>query len=121
MIIGCLKCRKMEKVREFFDRFKEKDVVIWNVMIFGYVSCGFFKEVLSIFKEMRDVGEYLDVVMVLSLLFVCVDLGDFEIGRRIYFYVLEMVSVSRLMYIGIFVWNVLIDMYAKCGSIDSVI
>ncbi|CAF2346490.1 unnamed protein product [Brassica napus] len=121
MITGCLKCREMEKARELFDRFKEKDVVTWNAMISGYVSCGFPKEALSIFKEMRDAGEHPDVVTVLSLLSACADLGDSETGKRIHLYVLETASVSRSMYIGTPVWNALIDMYAKCGSIDSAI
>ncbi|CAA7031324.1 unnamed protein product [Microthlaspi erraticum] len=121
MITGCLKCKEMDKARELFDRFAEKDVVTWNAMISGYVNCGYSKEALSIFKEMRDAGEHPDVVTILSLLSACAELGDSETGKRLHLYILETASVSRSMYVGTPVWNALIDMYAKCGRIDSAI
>lgn len=121
MITGCLKCKEMDKARELFDKFTEKDVVTWNAMISGYVNCGYSKEALSIFKEMRDAGEHPDVVTILSLLSACAELGDSETGKRLHLYILETASVSISMYVGTPIWNALIDMYAKCGSIVSAI
>lgn len=121
MITGCLKCREMDTARELFDRFTDKDVVTWNAMISGYVNCGYPKEALSIFKEMRDAGEHPDVVTILSLLSACADLGDSETGKRLHLYILETASVSSSKYVGTPIWNALIDMYAKCGSIDRAI
>ncbi|CDY11719.1 BnaC06g13270D [Brassica napus] len=124
LILFHANCGDLGIASELFDdsaKAHKKDVVTWNAMISGYVSCGFPKEALSIFKEMRDAGEHPDVVTVLSLLSACADLGDSETGKRIHLYVLETASVSRSMYIGTPVWNALIDMYAKCGSIDSAI
>ncbi|KAG7602327.1 Pentatricopeptide repeat-containing protein [Arabidopsis thaliana] len=121
MITGCLKCKEMESARELFDRFTEKDVVTWNAMISGYVNCGYPKEALSIFKEMRDAGEHPDVVTILSLLSACAVLGDLETGKRLHIYILETASVSSSIYVGTPIWNALIDMYAKCGSIDRAI
>lgn len=121
MITGCLKCKEMDKARELFDKFTEKDVVTWNAMISGYVNCGYPKEALSVFKEMRDAGEHPDVVTILSLLSACAELGDSETGKRLHLYILETAAVSRSVYVGTPIWNALIDMYAKCGSIDSAI
>ncbi|ESQ41503.1 hypothetical protein EUTSA_v10015396mg [Eutrema salsugineum] len=121
MITGCLKCREMDRARELFDKFTEKDVVTWNAMISGYVNCGYPKEALSIFKEMRDASEHPDVVTILSLLSACADLGDSETGKRIHLYILETDSVSSSIHLGTPIWNALIDMYAKCGSIESAI
>ncbi|CAN8299967.1 unnamed protein product [Cochlearia groenlandica] len=121
MITGCLKCKAMDTARELFDKFTEKDVVTWNAMISGYVNCGYPKEALSIFKEMRDAGEHPDVVTILSLLSACADLGDSDTGKRLHFYILEKASVSSSIYVGTPIWNALIDMYAKCGSIDRAI
>ncbi|XP_010424104.2 PREDICTED: pentatricopeptide repeat-containing protein At5g15300-like [Camelina sativa] len=119
MITGCLKCKEIYRARELFDRFTEKDVVTWNAMISGYVNCGHPKEALSIFKEMRDAGEHPDVVTILSLLSACGDLGDLETGKSLHHYILETASFSRSsIYVGTPIWNALIDMYAKCGSID---
>ncbi|CAA0402740.1 unnamed protein product [Arabidopsis thaliana] len=121
MITGCLKCKEMDSARELFDRFTEKDVVTWNAMISGYVNCGYPKEALGIFKEMRDAGEHPDVVTILSLLSACAVLGDLETGKRLHIYILETASVSSSIYVGTPIWNALIDMYAKCGSIDRAI
>ncbi|EOA20327.1 hypothetical protein CARUB_v10000633mg [Capsella rubella] len=118
MITGCLKCKEIDRARELFDRFTEKDVVTWNAMISGYVNCGYPKEALSIFKEMRDAGEHPDVVTILSLLSACAVLGDLETGKSLHLYILEKASVSSSIYVGTPIWNALIDMYAKCGSID---
>ncbi|CAE6102641.1 unnamed protein product [Arabidopsis arenosa] len=112
---------EMDSARELFDRFTEKDVVTWNAMISGYVNCGYPKEALGIFKEMRDAGEHPDVVTILSLLSACAVLGDLETGKRLHIYILETASVSSSIYVGTPIWNALIDMYAKCGSIDRAI
>lgn len=121
MITGCLKCREVDIARELFDRFTEKDVVTWNAMISGYINCGYPREALSIFKEMRDAGEHPDVVTILSLLSACAVLGDLETGKRLHHYILEKASVSSSIYVGTPIWNALIDMYSKCGSIDRAI
>ncbi|KAL1205916.1 Pentatricopeptide repeat-containing protein [Cardamine amara subsp. amara] len=121
MITGCLKCKEVDTARELFDRFTEKDVVTWNAMISGYVNCGYPREALSIFMEMRDAGEHPDIVTMLSLLSACAVLGDIETGKRLHLYILEMASVSSSIHVWAPIWNALIDMYAKCGSIDRAI
>lgn len=46
------KCGSLEDVWKVFDRLWDKDVVIWNVMILGYVWFGFGKEVLDVYRFM---------------------------------------------------------------------
>ncbi|XP_010550036.1 PREDICTED: pentatricopeptide repeat-containing protein At5g15300 [Tarenaya hassleriana] len=119
VMITCYeKCGEMDKARELFDNVPKKDVVTWNVMISGYVRCGSPKEALNMFKEMRDVGEHPDEVTLLNLLSACADLGDLENGKNLHSSILEMASVSGFGDARTPIWNALIDMYAKCGSIE---
>ncbi|KAJ8750064.1 hypothetical protein K2173_013979 [Erythroxylum novogranatense] len=117
IISGYVKREDMESARELFDDAPERDVVTWNAMIAGYVLCGDNKKALEMFEEMRSVGERPDEVTMLSLLSACVELGDLEIGRKVHSSILEMSSGDLSVLLG----NALIDMYAKCGSIERAI
>ncbi|GAV73646.1 PPR domain-containing protein/PPR_2 domain-containing protein/PPR_3 domain-containing protein [Cephalotus follicularis] len=114
MITGYVKRREMESARRLFDEVPKRDAVTWNAMISGYVLCGLHEKALEMFEEMRSEGELPDEVTLLSLLSACADIGDLEVGKKIHCSVLEVNSGDLSVLIG----NALIDMYAKCGSIE---
>lgn len=114
MITGYVKQREMESARKLFYEVPKRDVVTWNAMIAGYVLCGSNEQALQMFEEMRSVGERPDEVTMLSLLSACADFGDLEVGQKIHFSLLELCSGELSIVLG----NALIDMYAKCGSIE---
>lgn len=115
MITGYVKQGDMESGRKLFDEVPKKDVVTWNAMIAGYVLCGSHEQALEMFEEMRSVGERPDEVTMLSLLSACTDSGDLDVGQKIHYKVLELCSGDLSILLG----NALIDMYAKCGSIET--
>jgi len=115
MITGYVKQGDMESGRKLFDEVPQKDVVTWNAMIAGYVLCGSHEQALEMFEEMRSVGERPDEVTMLSLLSACTDLGDLDVGQKIHYKVLDLCSGDLSILLG----NALIDMYAKCGSIET--
>lgn len=117
MITGYVKQGEMEKANELFNEVPKRDIVTWNAMISGYVLCGMNKQALEMFEEMRSVGERPDDVTMLSLLTACADLGDLEVGKKVHCALLEMTSGVMKVLHG----NALIDMYAKCGSIERAI
>lgn len=114
MITGYVKNGEMENARTLFDEAPEKDVVTWNTMIAGYVLRGEQRQALEMFEEMRNVGECPDEVTMLSLLSACADLGDLEVGRKLHCSISEMTRGDLSVLLG----NALVDMYAKCGSIE---
>lgn len=114
MITGYVKQGDMESARKLFDEIPKKDVVTWNAMIAGFVLCGSHEQALEMFEEMRSVGERPDEVTMLSLLSACADLGDLDVGQKIHYKALELCSGDLSILLG----NALIDMYAKCGSIE---
>ncbi|XP_031407293.1 pentatricopeptide repeat-containing protein At5g15300 [Punica granatum] len=114
MITGYAKRGQMEEARKLFDEAPQRDVVTWNAMIAGYVLGKSNDKAFEMFEEMRLVGEMPDDVTMLSLLSACAELGDLEIGTRMH-QLLQQLGEGDL---STLVGNALIDMYAKCGSIE---
>ncbi|KAK6913279.1 Pentatricopeptide repeat [Dillenia turbinata] len=117
MITGYAKKGKMESARELFDRVPKRDVVSWNAMISGYVLSGCHEKAWDMFEEMRSVGERPDEVTVLGLVSACADSGDLNNGKKIHETLVEIIKNKKNL--STMIWNALIDMYAKCGSIES--
>ncbi|KAK1283019.1 Pentatricopeptide repeat-containing protein [Acorus calamus] len=118
MITGYAKRGDMECARRLFDEAPERDVVSWNALVSGYVSRGSHCEALALFEEMRAAGETADEVTMTSLLSACADSGALDAGRRIHNALLE---VARSAGLSVIAGNAVIDMYAKCGSIDRAV
>lgn len=115
MITGYAKQGEMVSARKLFDEAPVRDVVSWNAMIAGYVLCHLNQPALELFDEMSGIGVCPDEVTMLSLLSACVELGDLENGRKMHARVMEMSRGALSTLLG----NVLVDMYAKCGSIGE--
>ncbi|XP_052189015.1 pentatricopeptide repeat-containing protein At5g15300-like isoform X1 [Diospyros lotus] len=115
IITGYAKHGDMDNARELFNVVPKRDVVTWNVMIAGYVLKGEHEQAMDMFEEMRCAGEQPDEVTMLSIVSACADLGALDIGEKLHCSLLEMYSGN----LSILISNALIDMYAKCGSINK--
>ncbi|XP_074589648.1 pentatricopeptide repeat-containing protein At5g15300 [Curcuma longa] len=118
MITAYAKQGEMAMARQLFDQVPVKDVVSWNAMIAGYVHCSEHRRALEVFEQMHLAGEQPDEVTMLSLLSACADAGVMDVCRRIHGSLMEMCSRGGF---SIRLSNALIDMYAKCGSIERAI
>jgi len=109
-----VKCGNMERACSVFDGMLEKDIVSWSSMIQGYASNGLPKEALDLFFKMLNEGFRPDCYAMVGVLCACARLGALELGNW----------ASNLMDRNEFLGNpvlgtALIDMYAKCGRMDS--
>eukprot|EP00257_Ricinus_communis_P027953 XP_025015367.1 pentatricopeptide repeat-containing protein At4g19191, mitochondrial isoform X1 [Ricinus communis] len=100
--------------RCLFDSMCNRSCVTWTSMISGYAEKGNMDEALKLFNAMEAAGEKPDLVTVLSVISGCGQTGILEVGKWIHVY-----ADSNCLKHNVVVCNALIDMYAKCGSIDD--
>ncbi|GLJ10990.1 hypothetical protein SUGI_0139680 [Cryptomeria japonica] len=108
------KGKSMKDVREVFDRMSQKDVISWNAIIAGYVQTGEWEEALRLFHQMGSEDVKPDSITITSVLSACARLAALQQGKAIHEYIKKIKLVSHL-----FLCNALIDMYAKCGSVND--
>ncbi|KAK6944925.1 E motif [Dillenia turbinata] len=113
LLSAYLKSGFVEDMTVLFDRMPCRDPVSYNTVISGLVGSGCLHEAFDVFVGMQREGFEGTDYMYVSLLNSCAKLLDLKHGKQIH---------GRLAvcdYIGsAFIWNVLCDLYAKCGAID---
>ncbi|XP_057982313.1 uncharacterized protein LOC131167526 [Malania oleifera] len=107
------KCGDVEAARLVFDKMTQRDLVSWTSMISGYAHNGYNGETLGFFDLMCDLGVKPNRVCFLSVLLVCGNLGALWKGKRFHNYVIKTGFESDIL-----VATAIMDMYAKCGSLD---
>ncbi|XP_059075785.1 pentatricopeptide repeat-containing protein At5g27110 [Cryptomeria japonica] len=108
------KCGRLQDARQVFDKMPQRDVALWNALIGAYVHNGFCEEALRIFPEIEVTGEKPDSGTVTSVLPACSRLGALWEGRQVHGFILRNGFED-----DVFVGSALVDMYAKCGSVDT--
>lgn len=96
-----------------FNKMPARDIISWTTMITCYSQNNQFRDALDAFNEMKKSGIRPDQVTMATVLSTCAHLGALNLGREIHFYVMQ-IGFDIDVYIG----SALIDMYAKCGSLD---
>ncbi|CAK9160732.1 unnamed protein product [Ilex paraguariensis] len=79
-----------------------------------YVQNGFSGEAISLFNAMKDRGFNPDKITLIGILSACASMGALDFGRWVDAYASE-IGLQHDIYVA----TALIDMYAKCGSVDS--
>eukprot|EP01018_Ginkgo_biloba_P020732 Gb_18359 [translate_table: standard] len=104
------KCRSLEIARQLFDKMSQRDVVSWNAIIAGYSQNGYSSEALRFFHQMQLENMTPNSVTIISVLPGCVYLASLQ---QVHGYIIRTGFESDIV-----VGTALIDMYAKCGSIE---
>ncbi|MQM00881.1 hypothetical protein Taro_033619 [Colocasia esculenta] len=108
------KCGSVGCAESVFESAQDKSVVLWNVLISGYVMVGDYFKALKTFENMRVLWVRPDAVTFTIVLSACSQLGALEQGKEVHSCIIE----SRLDSNEI-VMSALLDMYAKCGAVDE--
>ncbi|OMP06483.1 hypothetical protein COLO4_08105 [Corchorus olitorius] len=85
-----------------------------NVMITGYAQNGMSDEAIKLFHGMKDAGVNPDKITLVGVLSGCASIGALDLGKWIDTY-----ASQRGLQHDIFVSTALVDMYAKCGSLEE--
>lgn len=112
-----LKCGNVEYVVKVFGSSFERDIVMYNVMLFGYVYYGYDVKVFKFFEDMIEVGFKLDEIIFIVFLLVCRYSGLVLEGEK---YFKLMIEVCNIFFeVGYYIC--MIDLYGKINRLDEVI
>ncbi|KAI5679658.1 hypothetical protein M9H77_00885 [Catharanthus roseus] len=106
------KCSFISDARLVFDEMDERDIVVWNTMIFGYVQESENEEAFGLYLMLQLSGMGPNEYTFVALLTACSNLASLIHGLQFHNQVIK-IGLDFDPYIA----NALLDMYAKCGSI----
>ncbi|KAL6629881.1 hypothetical protein ACP70R_029646 [Stipagrostis hirtigluma subsp. patula] len=109
-------CGSVVAARTVFDEMQVRDVVAWTGMVSGYVGAGMHLKAVEFFQEMRRATDHVwpNEATVVSVASAFAELGSLEYAEGMHAYVEKAGFYGELI-----VNNALIDMYGKCGGIES--
>lgn len=113
MIAGYGKCGDVTAARQVFDGISVPDATSWAAMIACYAQNGFSNEAIEMYWDMRNTNVKANEVAMVGVISACTQLGDPVIANSIAKHLEERPSGFTLV-----LANALINMYAKCSSID---
>jgi pentatricopeptide repeat protein len=108
------KCGSIEDSSRVFKKLPSRDVVTWTAMILGHVQSGQGQKALELFQQMQQEGVRPNSVTIVGVLNACASIVALDEGRCVHQQIVECGWDS-----DVFVANSLIDMYAKCGSMED--
>ncbi|XP_058722134.1 pentatricopeptide repeat-containing protein At1g11290, chloroplastic-like [Vicia villosa] len=108
------KCKRVDIAASVFDNLKGKTNVTWNAMILGYAQNGCVNEALNLFCTMQSEGIKPDSFTFVSVITAIADLSVTRQAKWIHG-----LTIRTNMDKNVFVATALVDMYAKCGAIET--
>ncbi|KAA0031595.1 hypothetical protein IC582_000383 [Cucumis melo] len=103
------KCGAVEKSQRVFDRMSNRNSVSWSALLAVYCQNGDFEKVVSLFREMKKV----DLYSFGTVLRACAGLAAVAPGKEVHCQ-----YIRKGGWRDVIVESALVDLYAKCGSID---
>ncbi|CAM6058325.1 unnamed protein product [Sphagnum tenellum] len=108
------KCGSLEDAQRVFNIMPSRDVVTWSAMILGHVKCGQGQNALKLFRQLLQEGVQPNSVTFVAVLNACASVVALEEGRSVHEQIIQSGCES-----DVFVGSSLVDMYAKCGSLED--
>ncbi|KAK7252885.1 hypothetical protein RIF29_37141 [Crotalaria pallida] len=108
---------KNQELEDGFKAFREmpnKDACSWSQMAAGCLQCGEPRKALAVIAQMRKISVKPNKFTLATALNACASLASLEEGKQ--FHALRIKLGSD---IDVCVDNALLDMYAKCGCMES--
>eukprot|EP01018_Ginkgo_biloba_P003869 Gb_21351 [translate_table: standard] len=114
LVIMYAKCGSLIDARQVFDKLHMQNVFSWAAIIGGYANHGYYEDTLTLFCQMQRAGTQPDDYVIPNVLKACAGLAAVQQGKEIHGYLIR-TEFDRGVYVG----SALLDMYGKCGSVDS--
>ncbi|KAM5558864.1 putative pentatricopeptide repeat-containing protein [Rosa sericea] len=104
----------IEEAETMFYALDERNLISWTAVLSMYVKNGPVDKALDVFLKVLDLGIHCDSSFLCTVLDACSECRNLELGRQIHS------CVTKLGYhSGVHVGTALIDIYAKCGNLQS--
>ncbi|KAJ8768460.1 hypothetical protein K2173_021613 [Erythroxylum novogranatense] len=116
MMDGYIQVEDLDNARCLFDQMAEKNLVAWSTIIGGYSKIGKPHSALHLYKYFKEYGLKPDETFILIIISACSQLGILHIAESV---IQEFEGFSLLS--NLHIATSLIDMYAKCGSIERAV
>ncbi|XAR73286.1 hypothetical protein NMG60_11007204 [Bertholletia excelsa] len=108
------KCSSVEDARLLFEEMSDKDIVVWNAMLSGYAQQWENEEAIKLYLELQLSIQKPNEYTFVALITAASNLASLLLGQQFH---------NQLVKTGLdfdpFITNALVDMYAKCGSIEG--
>ncbi|KAI3457158.1 hypothetical protein Pfo_013821 [Paulownia fortunei] len=104
-----------EKTQELYAAMENPDTISWNILIAACSRNGDYKETFELFDHMRRSQVCPDNYTFVSLFSVCTKLCNLALGSSLH----GLLVKTDFKLCDTFVCNTMIDMYGKCGGIES--
>nr|KYP69015.1 Pentatricopeptide repeat-containing protein At2g22070 family [Cajanus cajan] len=108
------KCNHIDEASKIFEERSWEDLVAYTSMITSYSQYGDGEEALKLYLQMQDADIKPDPFICSSLLNACANLSAYEQGKQLHVHAIKFGFMC-----DIFASNSLVNMYAKCGSIED--
>ncbi|XXG72165.1 hypothetical protein AAC387_Pa07g1322 [Persea americana] len=106
------KCGELEEASRTFASMRKRDLISWNSMIAAYTDGGLEVKTVELLHRMQDQGIRPDSVTILSLLRESIAF-NVKVIKEVHGYSIRVGLAHEVAVV-----NAILDMYAKCGSID---
>lgn len=107
-------CDDLDSAQNLFDKLPQPNVFAWSSILAFYSRHGSYEECLHSYRDMKVKGVSPDNYVFPQVLRACAQSSSLEEGIQIHKHVIVYGSELNLQ-----VCNSLIDMYAKCGDVES--
>ncbi|KAL1803996.1 hypothetical protein DCAR_0935685 [Daucus carota subsp. sativus] len=114
MVDGYVKLGDLNEARLVFEEMPEKNLIAWSTMIAGYAKNGQPQRALELFVQFKEQGIKPDVTLIIGIITACSHMGILDVAESV---INDYIGPS--LYSNLHVITSLIDMYAKCGSIEK--
>ncbi|XP_068644068.1 putative pentatricopeptide repeat-containing protein At1g77010, mitochondrial [Aristolochia californica] len=117
MISGFAKRGELNVAEGLFKEMPLKNAMAWNSIINGYVRHGQFEVALRLFQNLKldpFSAARVDNFVLASVVGVCTNLGNLDYGKQLHSWIIiNYVALDSVL------GSSLVNMYGKCGDIDS--
>ncbi|KAJ7298134.1 hypothetical protein O6H91_Y015400 [Diphasiastrum complanatum] len=108
------KCGNLPRAFGVFLKLPSRNVVSWTTMITGLAQKKHGQAAFQLFAQMQEEGVEPNKVTFVGLLKACCSMGALDQGKLIHAQL-----VTKGLDTDLVIGNILIDMYARCGSINN--